>query len=111
MISRIQQILEYFIGEAGGVSFYVTNDGTDEDELEGKYSKIDDNLEEDIFKKKVKDGKIIYKVNDFEPEDTLDDSGRNINLVKARLMSKTPSANIKRRQSMSVRRRYIDKDR
>jgi hypothetical protein len=111
MISRIKQILEYFIGEAGGVSFYITNSGTD-DEDDLKYTRIkDDNLEEEVFHKKVKDGRIIYQVNDFKPEDTLDDSGRNTNLIKARLMARTPSANIKRKNSMAIRRKYVDKDR
>jgi major membrane immunogen (membrane-anchored lipoprotein) len=115
MIQKVKRLLEYLMGEAGGCDVDILDPSaypqkkselTDEDEDE-------DSKSEELFKQHVRDGKVIKTKNDFQPDDRreLVDLKDNANLIKARIKSRTPSANIKRKQSMLVRKRKIDHDR
>jgi hypothetical protein len=116
-IKKIKSHLE--IIEAGGVDDYIINspiyyydDEEDEDEdLDNLKDKIE--MEENIFDKRVEDGKIITTKREpgedlFEP---ISDLKNNANLIKARIKARTPKSNLKRKKSMRVRKRDVDRDR
>lgn len=115
MIQKIKKLLEYIVSEAGGVDVDITEPSsiysrkpelTDEDEEE------DQDKSEELYKQHVKDGKVITTRNNMIPDrEGMTDVKNNANLIKARIKSRTPSANIKRKHSMLIHRRKIDHDR
>lgn len=112
MINKVKKLLEYLIDEGGGAVVDILEapydhkpELTDEDDEEEE----DDSKSEELFDKKVRDGKVITTKRDFKPDrEPMVDVKNNANLMKARIKSRTPSANIKRKHSMLVRSRKID---
>lgn len=113
MINEVARLLEYLLGEGGGVCVDITEpiedskpEITDEDEDE-------DDKSEELYSQHVENGKLVTKRNEFgahkrEPMTNVKD---NANLIKARIRAQTPQANFKRKHSMDVRRRKIDGNR
>lgn len=98
--------MEYLVSEGGGVALELVADRHIEKK---RYSEDDEddeeNLEEKLFDKNVRGGKVVTTRNtDYKDlRHQVKDPKRDANLIKARVHSRTPSANLKRRQSMRVR--------
>lgn len=122
-MSYIKNIKNYLNKiEAGGVSDYLINspiyyyndDEEEEEEVELLNSKNKNKIrvKEKLFNKKVVDSEV--KTTKVKPGDDLIKPVKNVkdnaNLMKARIKSRTPQANFKRKKSMTVRRLRVDRD-
>lgn len=115
MIRNIRKLVDYLNEDVGFIHYLLHNSDTIEDEYDYEDDEDEDydELTEELFDKKVKYGKVIVTRNQDHKDliHTEHDPKDNANLIKARVKARTPSANLKRRQSMMVRKRKIDRDR
>lgn len=113
MINKIKLLAEALLSEGGGVDVEVSEPQTytinkKKSELDDEDDEENEDKSEELFNKKVKDGKVVTTVNKQKLENPIADLKNNANLMKARIKSNLPQAKLKRKISMLVRKRKID---
>ena len=113
MFTKINSLINKLY-EGGGVSVELTEipncckgsqQEFEEDEDE------EEELEEGLFSKKVDHGKVVRVRNKLGDVEKVSNLSNRANLIKARLKSRTPQANLSRKHSNLVRKRQVDGER